>query len=70
MVAIVIVIVVVGSISDWQKEMQFKKLNEKKEDCTVKVIRDGAEKGGRQRTAVACTRNRNMTMPDSENLQP
>ncbi|KAH8105591.1 calcium-translocating P-type ATPase [Phellopilus nigrolimitatus] len=43
MVAIVIV-VVVGSMNDWQKEKQFKKLNEKKEDRTVKVIRDGAEK--------------------------
>ncbi|KAI5120195.1 hypothetical protein M0805_006301 [Coniferiporia weirii] len=43
MVAIVIV-VVVGSLNDWQKEQQFKKLNEKKEDRTVKVIRDGAEK--------------------------
>ena len=43
MVAVVIV-VVVGSLNDWQKERQFKKLNEKKEDRTVKVIRDGAEK--------------------------
>ena len=43
MVAIVIV-VVVGSVNDWQKEKQFKALNEKKEDRTVKVIRDGAEK--------------------------
>lgn len=43
MVAIVIV-VVVGSLNDWQKEKQFKALNEKKEDRTVKVIRDGLEK--------------------------
>ena len=40
----VIIVVVVGSINDWQKERQFKKLNEKKEDRSVKVIRDGAEK--------------------------
>ena len=43
MVAIVIV-VVVGSLNDWQKEKQFRALNEKKEDRTVKVMRDGAEK--------------------------
>lgn len=43
MVAVVIV-VVVGSANDWQKERQFKKLNEKKEDRTVKVIRDGTER--------------------------
>lgn len=40
----VIIVVVVGSMNDWQKERQFKKLNEKKEDRTVKVIRAGAEK--------------------------
>ncbi|KAI9800349.1 MAG: hypothetical protein M1825_004119 [Sarcosagium campestre] len=40
MVAIVIV-VVVGAINDWQKERQFVKLNKKKEDRTVKVIRSG-----------------------------
>lgn len=40
----VIIVVVVGSMNDWQKERQFKKLNEKKEDRTVKVIRSGAEK--------------------------
>ena len=43
MVAIIIV-VVVGSLNDWQKEKQFKALNEKKEDRTVKVIRDGVER--------------------------
>lgn len=41
-VAIAIVILV-GSINDWQKERQFKKLNEKREDRTVKVIRGGTE---------------------------
>ncbi|EGE03235.1 P-type calcium ATPase [Trichophyton equinum CBS 127.97] len=40
MVAI-IVVVVVGAANDWQKERQFVKLNEKKEDRNVKVIRSG-----------------------------
>ena len=40
MVAIVIV-VVVGAANDWQKERQFVKLNKKKEDRSVKVIRSG-----------------------------
>ncbi|KAI9790260.1 MAG: hypothetical protein M1816_005285 [Peltula sp. TS41687] len=40
MVAIIIV-VVVGAINDWQKERQFVKLNRKKEDRTVKLIRSG-----------------------------
>ena len=40
MVAIVIV-VVVGAANDWQKERQFVKLNKKKEDRDVKVIRSG-----------------------------
>ncbi|KAL7420199.1 plasma membrane calcium [Cryptotrichosporon argae] len=40
----IIIVVLVGSINDWQKERQFKKLNEKREDRTVKVIRDGNEK--------------------------
>ena len=34
----------VGSLNDWQKERQFKTLNEKKEERGVKVIRDGVEK--------------------------
>ncbi|CAE6427411.1 unnamed protein product [Rhizoctonia solani] len=42
MIAILIV-VVVGSLNDWQKERQFRKLNDKKEDRGVKVIRDGNE---------------------------
>jgi hypothetical protein len=42
MVAVVIV-VVVGSLNDWQKERQFRKLNDKKEDRGVKVIRNGNE---------------------------
>ncbi len=36
--------VLVGSLNDWQKEHQFKKLNEKKDERGVKVIRDGQEK--------------------------
>ncbi|KAM5437213.1 plasma membrane calcium [Microsporum canis] len=40
MVAI-IVVVIVGAANDWQKERQFVKLNEKKEDRNVKVIRSG-----------------------------
>lgn len=36
--------VLVGSLNDWQKERQFKLLNEKKEERGVKVIRDGQEK--------------------------
>jgi Ca2+-transporting ATPase len=42
MVAIAIV-VLVGSLNDWQKERQFKVLNEKKDERGVKVIRDGVE---------------------------
>ncbi len=33
----------VGSLNDWQKERQFKKLNEKREDRSMKVIRGGQE---------------------------
>ncbi|KEP46359.1 calcium-transporting ATPase, partial [Rhizoctonia solani 123E] len=42
MIAILIV-VVVGSLNDWQKERQFRKLNDKKDDRGVKVVRDGKE---------------------------
>ena len=40
MVAILIV-VIVGAANDWQKERQFVKLNRKKENHSVKVIRSG-----------------------------
>ncbi|EAS31446.3 calcium-translocating P-type ATPase, PMCA-type [Coccidioides immitis RS] len=40
MVAI-LVVVVVGALNDWKKEQQFVKLNKKKEDRKVKVIRSG-----------------------------
>lgn len=43
MVAILIV-VLVGSLNDWQKERQFKVLNEKKDERGVKVIRGGVER--------------------------
>lgn len=39
--AAIIIVVVVGTINDWQKERQFVKLNKKKEDRMVKVIRSG-----------------------------
>jgi Ca2+-transporting ATPase len=39
----VAIVVVVGSVNDWQKEKQFKVLNEKREDRLVKVFRDGKE---------------------------
>lgn len=40
MVAIIIV-VVVGSLNDYQKERQFTKLNKKKQDRNVKIVRSG-----------------------------
>lgn len=39
----VLIVVLVGSLNDWQKEKQFKKLSDKRDDRTVKVIRDGNE---------------------------
>ena len=41
--AAVCIVVIVGSVNDWQKEAQFKVLNAKKEDRSVTVIRDGQE---------------------------
>ena len=37
----IFIVVMVGAVNDWQKERQFMKLNRKKEDRTVKVIRSG-----------------------------
>lgn len=37
----IVVVVTVGAANDWQKERQFAKLNQKKEDRYVKVIRSG-----------------------------
>ncbi|KAH9826640.1 calcium-translocating P-type ATPase [Teratosphaeria destructans] len=37
----IVVVVLVGALNDWQKERQFVKLNKKKDDRTVNVIRSG-----------------------------
>ncbi|KAI8953043.1 calcium-translocating P-type ATPase [Xylaria longipes] len=37
----ILIVTLVGSLNDWQKERAFFKLNEKKEDREVKVIRSG-----------------------------
>ncbi|ODH48339.1 calcium-translocating P-type ATPase, PMCA-type [Paracoccidioides brasiliensis] len=37
----ILVVVIVGAANDWQKERQFVRLNKKKEDRNVKVIRSG-----------------------------
>ncbi|KAL2872011.1 putative P-type calcium ATPase [Aspergillus lucknowensis] len=37
----ILIVVIVGAANDWQKERQFVKLNRKKEDRMVKVIRSG-----------------------------
>ncbi|WRT66112.1 calcium-translocating P-type ATPase, PMCA-type [Kwoniella shivajii] len=42
-VVAIIIVVMVGSVNDWQKERQFKKLNAQREDRTVKAIRGGNE---------------------------
>ena len=42
-VVAIVIIVLVGSLTDFQKERQFQKLNAQREDRTVKVIRDGNE---------------------------
>ena len=39
----VILVSMVGSVNDYQKELQFKKLNAEKDAIMVKVIRDGKE---------------------------
>ena len=39
----VLIVVLVGSLNDWQKEKQFNVLNEKREERVIKVIRDGEE---------------------------
>ena len=40
-VVAIVIVVVVGAANDWQKERQFVKLNKKKEDRVVKIIRSG-----------------------------
>ncbi|KAI0429324.1 hypothetical protein F5Y09DRAFT_261091 [Xylaria sp. FL1042] len=37
----IVIVVLVGSLNDWQKERQFAKLNKKKQDRLVKAIRSG-----------------------------
>ncbi|KAL2006115.1 hypothetical protein VTN00DRAFT_9769 [Thermoascus crustaceus] len=37
----ILIVVIVGAANDWQKERQFVKLNKKKEDRFVKVVRSG-----------------------------
>ncbi|RFU33301.1 hypothetical protein B7463_g3028, partial [Scytalidium lignicola] len=37
----ILIVVVVGSLNDWKKERQFAKLNKKKQDRTMKLIRSG-----------------------------
>jgi Ca2+-transporting ATPase len=37
----ILIVVIVGAFNDWQKERQFAKLNKKKEDRVIKVIRSG-----------------------------
>ncbi|KAG8717394.1 hypothetical protein FRC09_014354 [Ceratobasidium sp. 395] len=39
----ILTVVIVSSLNDWQKERQLRRLNNKKEDRGVKVIRDGKE---------------------------
>ncbi|KAH8685475.1 putative calcium p-type ATPase NCA-3 [Tricladium varicosporioides] len=39
----ILIVVIVGAANDWQKEQQFAKLNKKKQDRDVKVIRSGKE---------------------------
>ena len=58
-VAIVVaiaIVVLVGSLNDWQKEKQFQKLNAQKDDRTIKVIRDGKERviNVKVRFAILC----------------
>ncbi|BFZ60118.1 plasma membrane calcium [Saitoella coloradoensis] len=40
-VVAILIVTVVGALNDYQKELQFKKLNAKKEDRQIKVIRSG-----------------------------
>ncbi|CAG8559832.1 9887_t:CDS:2 [Ambispora leptoticha] len=39
----IVIVVMVDSVNDWQKEKQFQRLNAKKEDRNVKVTRNGKE---------------------------
>lgn len=48
-----LIVVGVGSLNDWQKEKQFEGLNEKREECSIKVIRDSVM-AKIQRTTDSC----------------
>ena len=37
----VLIVIGVGSINDWQKKKQFEALKEKREERSIKVVRDG-----------------------------
>ncbi|KAH9054210.1 calcium-translocating P-type ATPase [Lactarius vividus] len=43
-IAAILIIIIVGSLNDWQKERQLQVLDEKNEVRRVKVIRDGGER--------------------------
>jgi Ca2+-transporting ATPase len=43
-IVVILIIVIVRSLNNWQMEMQFRAFNEKKEDRFVKVIHDGRER--------------------------
>jgi magnesium-transporting ATPase (P-type) len=40
-IAAILIVISVSSLNDWQKEKQFEALNEKREECSVKVVHDG-----------------------------
>jgi Ca2+-transporting ATPase len=40
----ILIVVIVGSLNDWQKEKQFKGAQQEEEERLVKVIRDGGER--------------------------
>ncbi|GAA97755.1 hypothetical protein E5Q_04434, partial [Mixia osmundae IAM 14324] len=42
-IAAILIVVIIGSVNDYQKERQFRRLNAQKEDRNVKAIRSGAE---------------------------
>ncbi|GAA6050651.1 hypothetical protein JCM3770_000873 [Rhodotorula araucariae] len=43
-VVAILIVVMVGSVNDWQKEKQFQKLNAQKEERNVKALRGGQER--------------------------
>ncbi|GAA5852031.1 hypothetical protein JCM9279_005037 [Rhodotorula babjevae] len=43
-VVAILIVVMVGSVNDWQKEKQFQKLNAQKEERNVKALRNGQER--------------------------